>query len=174
MKQLLLLLLITLSIHANSILIPKSFQANFKQIVTNPKKKIINYSGKVYFSEQSKLKWEYLKPTKKEVCTSETELLVVDHDLEQVSKYNISKGFNLNTILEKAKYHSKNIYLTSYNDTEYTIQVDKQRKLQSIAFYDDLDNKVQISFIGVKYKNSKLYSKKLKCTLPKDYDVIKD
>lgn len=174
MKQLLLLLLITLSLNANSILIPKSFQASFKQIITNPKKKVINYSGRVYFSENSKLKWEYIKPTKKEVCTSNTELLVVDHDLEQVSQYNISKGFNLNNILSKAKHHSKNIYLTVYDNKKYTIQVDKKQKLQSIAFYDDLDNKVQIAFTNVKYGNNKLSSKKLICTYPKDYDVIKD
>ncbi len=174
MKKLLLLLLITLSIQAESILIPKSFQANFKQIVTNPKNKIIKYSGKVHFSEHSKLKWEYLKPTKKEVCTNENELVVVDHDLEQVSKYNISKGFNLNSILAKAKQYSGNIYLTSYNGKKYTIKTDNQHKLQSIAFYDDLDNKVQILFINVIYKNKKLSSKKLTCTYPKDYDVIKD
>jgi len=142
-------------------------------MITNPKKKVINYSGKVYFSEASKLKWEYQKPTKKEVCTNGLELLVVDHDLEQVSKYNISKGFNLSEILKKAKYHSKKLYLADYDGKKYTIQVDKNNRLQAVAYFDDLDNKVQIAFRKVKYGKGKLSSKKMTCSYPKSYDMIR-
>ena len=170
-----LLLLVTLSIFtfAASINIPENFQANFTQIITNPKKKVIHYSGKVYFSESSKLKWEYTKPTKKEVCTDGFELLVVDHDLEQVSQYNISKGFNLSEILKKAKFHSKNLYLANYDGKKYTIQVDKHNKLQAVAYFDDLDNKVQIAFRKIRYGKGKLSSKKMTCTYPKAYDMIR-
>ena len=40
-------------------------KAIFTQKITNPKKKVINYSGKVSFSDKVLLKWEYVKPTKK-------------------------------------------------------------------------------------------------------------
>jgi len=173
MRQLLLIFTLSIFIFAKSINIPENFQANFTQMITNPKKKVINYSGKVYFSEASKLKWEYKKPTKKEVCTNGLELLVVDHDLEQVSKYNISKGFNLSEILKKAKYHSKKLYLADYDGKKYTIQVDKNNRLQAVAYFDDLDNKVQIAFRKVKYGKGKLSSKKMTCSYPKSYDMIR-
>jgi len=86
-----------------SITLPENFQAKFTQKITNPKKKVINYSGKVSFSDKVLLKWEYVKPTKKEVCTNGHDLRVVDHDLEQVSNYRINKGFDLSKILKKAK-----------------------------------------------------------------------
>ena len=173
MRLLLFVLSMNIFIFAESISVPENFQANFTQKITNPKNKVINYSGKVYFSNTSKLKWEYRKPTKKEVCTNGLELLVVDHDLEQVSQYNISKGFNLSKILKKAKFHKKNLYLADYNGKKYTIQVDSKNRLQAVAYFDDLDNKVQIAFLKVKYGKGKLSSKKMICNYPKAYDVIR-
>ena len=173
MRQLLLLCMMGLFLFAESIDIPENFQANFTQKITNPKKKVINYSGRVYFSEGSKLKWEYTKPTKKEVCTNGLELLVVDHDLEQVSEYRINKGFNLSKILKKAKLHKGNLYLADYNGKKYTIQVDKKNRLQAVAYFDDLDNKVQIAFTRIKYGKGKLSISKMKCRYPKAYDIIR-
>ena len=173
MRQVLLLSALTVFAFSDTMRIPQNFQANFTQIITNPKKKVINYSGKVYFSESSKLKWEYKNPTKKEVCTDGKELTVVDHDLEQVSYYNISKGFNLSEILKKAKFHSKNLYLASYNGKKYTLQVDAKHRLQAVAYFDDLDNKVQIAFRTMRYGKGKLSEKKMRCKSPKAYDVIK-
>jgi len=173
MRQLLLIFSLSIFVYAESIKIPENFQANFTQMITNPKKKVINYSGKVYFSEGSKLKWEYKKPTKKEVCTNGSELVVVDHDLEQVSEYQINKGFNLSKILRKAKFHKGNLYLADYNGKKYTIQVDKKKRLQAVAYFDDLDNKVQIAFRKVKYGKGKLPSRKMTCDYPKNYDMIR-
>ena len=51
MRQFLLIVALGLFLHAGSINIPQNFQANFTQKITNPKKKVINYSGKVYFSD---------------------------------------------------------------------------------------------------------------------------
>ncbi len=172
-RQLLLLLILSIFVSAEGIDTPENFQANFTQMITNPKKKVINYSGKVYFSKGSKLKWEYLKPTKKEVCTDGFELLVVDHDLEQISQYNISKGFDLGKILKKAKLHSKNIYVAEYNGKKYTLQVDKKNRLQAVAYFDDLDNKVQIAFRHIRYGKGKLSAKKMRCVKPRSYDYIR-
>ena len=170
----LILWLISASVLFASIDLPENFQANFTQTITNPKKKVINYSGKISFSDQSLLKWEYLEPTKKETCTDGFELLVVDHDLEQVSSYLISKGFELSKIAQKAKLHSENIYVAEYQGKKYTIQVDDKAQLQSVAFFDDLDNKVQILFTKMKYAKGKLPSETMKCNYPKSYDIISD
>jgi len=172
MRIILLTLVIGVCIHASSIVLPENFIADFEQKITNPKKKIINYKGKVRFSNGTRLKWSYLKPTKKEVCTNGQELVVVDHDLKQVSSYTLNKGFNFSKIFKKAKFHKKNIYVAKHENKSYTIQLDSKKHLQSIAYFDDLDNKVQISFEKVKYGKGKLSKKSMACGTPRDYDMI--
>ncbi len=166
-------IIINIYAFAAPIVIPENFQANFTQKITNPKGKVINYSGKVRLSNSSSIKWEYLEPTKKEVCSNGLELLVVDHDLEQVSSYIIKQGFNLSKILKNAKLHSENIYLAEYQNRKYTIQIDGQGELQSVAYFDDLDNKVQIVFKGMKYSKDEFSSKLMKCNYPSSYDIIR-
>jgi len=173
MRILLLILMLGFYAFADSITLPDNFKADFIQKITNTKKKVINYNGKVYFSAKKLQKWKFLKPTKKEVCTTYKELIVVDHDLEQASYFRLNKGFNLSKILNKAKLYKKNIYLATYLDITYTIQVDAKGKLHSFAFFDALDNKVQIVFKNIKYGKGKLSKKIMSCPVPKDYDVIR-
>jgi outer membrane lipoprotein carrier protein len=158
---------------ASTIILPKSFKSDFAIKITNPKKKIINYSGKVYFSNTTELKWDYRKPTKKEVCTNGKELIVVDHDLEQVSQYKMNKGLNLSEVLGHAKKHKKHIYLAEFQGKKYTIQLDAKQRLNSIAFFDELDNKVQIIFKNIKYNKHTLSVKSMQCKYPKNYDMIR-
>jgi outer membrane lipoprotein carrier protein len=171
MRLLSLLLLVSSLLSAN-IALPENFQADFVQKITNTKQKVITYSGKVRFSNETLFKWSYKTPTKKEVCTDGMELLVVDHDLEQVSAYRISNGIDIAAILKKAKPHSKNIYVAEYDHKTYTIQVDREQKLHSIAYYDDLDNKVQILFTHMKYGKGILPAQSMKCNYPVAYDRI--
>jgi len=152
--------------------LPKNFQADFTQKITNTKGKIIDYRGKVSFSNERLFKWSYTQPTKKEVCTNGSELLVVDHDLEQVSSYYIARGIDIAKVLDNAKLHSANIYVAKYENKQYTIQLNKQ-KLHSIAYFDDLENKVQIVFKHMKYGKGDLSEKTMKCNYPKDYDMIR-
>ena len=170
--RLLSLLLLASSLLSASIELPGNFQADFIQKVTNTKNKEITYRGKVRFSDETLFKWSYKEPTQKEVCTDGSELLVVDHDLEQVSAYRISNGINIAKIVKQAKPHSKNIYVAVYENKKYTIQVDTQQKLHSIAYYDDLDNKVQILFKHMKYGKGSLPTESMKCNYPINYDMI--
>jgi len=170
--RLLSLLLLASSLLLAKIELPEHFQADFVQKITNTKQKVITYSGTVRFSNETLFKWSYKEPTKKEVCTDGMELLVVDHDLEQVSAYLISNGINIAKILEKAKPHSENVYVAEYDSKQYTIQVDRQQKLHSIAYYDELDNKVQIIFEHMHYGKGDLPSESMKCNYPANYDRI--
>lgn len=170
--RLLSLLLLASSLLSASIELPGNFQADFIQKVTNTKNKVITYSGKVRFSNETLFKWSYKEPTQKEVCTDGLELLVVDHDLEQVSAYRISDGINIAQILKKAVLHSKNIYVAEYENKKYTIQLDTHQKLHSIAYFDDLDNKVQILFQHMKYGTGNLPAQSMKCNYPANYDMI--
>lgn len=170
--RLLSLLLLVSSLLSATIELPGNFQADFIQKITNTKQKEIIYSGEVRFSNETLFKWSYKEPTKKEVCTDGLEILVVDHDLEQVSAYIISNGINIAKILQKAKPHHENVYVAEYDNKQYTIQVDKQQKLHSIAYYDDLDNKVQIIFKHMKYGKGNLPEQSMKCNYPVEYDRI--
>ncbi len=172
MKQLFIILCCT-PLLFSTIHLPHSFEADFSQKITNTKHKVLNYSGKVYFSDTKHFKWQYLEPTQKEVCTDGVELLVVDHDLEQVSSYYIAQGLDISKILQKASEYSHNIYVALYENKKYTIQVDSKKRLQSIAYFDNLDNKVQIVFKHIKYKKSKFSSKMMQCIYPSEYDMIR-
>ena len=174
MRLILLMLTVNIVAFSASITLPENFQAKFTQKITNPKKKVINYSGKVYFSDKSLLKWEYVKPTKKEVCTNGYDLVVVDHDLEQVSNYRIDKGFDLSKILKKAKAvkDRKTVYLAKYEGKNYTIQTDAKGRLSRVVYFDDLENTVLIIFTQMRYGKGTLKTSKMKCNYPKSYDII--
>lgn len=172
MKLLMTFLTLGGCIFASEIKLPESFTADFSQKITTSKKKTINYAGKIYFSNKKLLKWEYKKPSKKEVCTNGKNLTVVDYDLEQVSKYSIVKGFNFSKIVKKAKLHSKNIYVARHEKVDYTIQLDSKNKLHSIAYYDSLENKVQIVFKKVKYSKGNLNKTTMTCKMPRNFDII--
>jgi len=173
LRKIIVSMTMAIALYAGGISLPDHFTAKFTQRITNPKKKIIDYSGKIRFSKPTLMKWEYNKPTKKEVCTDGEALTVVDHDLEQVSIYLISQGFNLSEIVKKAKEHSKNIYVAHYQGKSYTIQTDGKGRLQSVAYYDELDNKVQIVFKNIKYGNGPLKKASMLCPAPKEYDEIR-
>ncbi|MFC2057562.1 LolA-like outer membrane lipoprotein chaperone [Campylobacterota bacterium] len=170
--RLLSLLLLAFSALSANVELPENFQADFTQKITNTKEKVITYRGKVRFSNETLFKWSYKEPTQKEVCTNGLELLVVDHDLEQVSAYRISNGIDIAKILKQAKPYSENIYVAEYENKKYTIQVDTKQKLHSIAYFDDLDNKVQIVFKHMKYGKGSLPEQSMKCNYPKNYDMI--
>ena len=62
--RLLSLLLLLSSMAYSAIALPKNFQADFIQKITNTKGKIIEYRGKVSFSNETLFKWSYTKMEK--------------------------------------------------------------------------------------------------------------
>ncbi len=171
--KLLLGMIVVSSMALSNINLPDNFIADFTQMITNPKKKVLTYSGKVRFSDKKLFKWSYLEPTKKEVCTDGKELLVVDHDLEQVSAFYIKKGLDVAKVLSRATHYKDNIYVATFDGKKYTIQLNDAKELQSIAYFDELDNKVQILFTHMKYQKGKLPNKEMQCNYPVEYDVIR-
>jgi len=156
----------------STISLPPSFHADFKQTITNEQKKQIVYQGKIDFSSPDRFKWRYTAPTRKEVCTDSKKLLVVDHDLEQVSSYIIDKALDLVAILKGAKPHRKSVYIASYQDKYYTIQVNSRQELSRIAYKDDLDNTVLIVFSRMKYGKKEIPAAQMKCDYPERYDWV--
>jgi outer membrane lipoprotein carrier protein len=171
MRYLTLIFVLSASLFAQ-IILPTSFSANFKQSVTNPKKKKINYSGKLTFSTKNGIKWLYQKPTQKDVCSDKMRLIVVDHDLEQVAYYRLEKAINLEKIIKNAKFVRKSVYTAKYDGKQYTLQVNTKGELSRIAYFDDLENTVLIIFSHVKYSSKEIPKSRLKCKIPKAYDTL--
>ena len=158
-NKIILSILCSSMLYSYDILLPKSFQSDFTQTITTDQNKKIKYSGNILFSSTNSFKWSYKQPTKKEVCTDGKDLLVVDHDLEQVSAYRVDNGLDLNNILKNARIHRESVYIAKYKSKNYTIQVDKIGKLSRIAYKDDLDNTVLIVFKNMTYSTVKIERK---------------
>jgi outer membrane lipoprotein carrier protein len=173
-KILLALILLTPLVAQESIQLPDSFRANFDQTITSDKGKKIYYRGDILFSSPNSFKWSYNAPTPKEVCTDGRELLVVDHDLEQVSTYRIDSSLNLSKILKRAKLSKNSTYMTTDRGKKYYIKLDTKQRLHSVAYRDDLDNIVSIIFSKMRYNKDKIKSSKLKCNYPSSYDQIRE
>ncbi len=175
MRNILLsLLLLTPLIAQKRIELPSSFRANFDQTITSDRGKKIYYRGDIAFSSPNGFKWSYNAPTKKEVCTDGRELLVVDHDLEQVSTYLIDSSLNLSKILKRAKLSKKSTYIATDRGKKYYIKLDTKGRLHSVAYRDDLDNIVSIIFSKIRYSKNKIKSSRLKCNYPANYDQIRE
>ena len=188
-KILLIILMFTIFLDAG-ITLPDNFESNFKQTITNDKGKVIKYSGRVYFKADretflnkfnqqivlsSKLfKWIYASPTKKDVCSDGTQIIIIDHDLEQISKYLIDDGLDLERVLGVAQKISRKDYKAVYKNIEYLITMDRNNHLSKIFYVDSLDNRVRIIFSGMKYNNPRFNSSNLECPENPNYDVIEE
>ncbi len=169
--KVLFFLFFTMFLSADGIKLPVSFDSTFTQEIVSPKNKKIVYKGKVLYSDKSLLKWIYSSPTKKDVCTNGKDLIIVDHDLEQVSFYTINKGFNLPEVLKSAKKDSNGLFLAKHQKKNYSIKLNGNGELSQVFYTDDLDNKVTLTFNDMRYKNGSISSEKLKCVIPKNYDI---
>lgn len=187
MKLLITLSALVVSLNA-TITLPDNFKTNFQQTITNDKGKVIKYEGNVLFKNmrqniqnqagtiesygRSLFKWNYTSPTQKEVCTDGVQLIVVDHDLEQVSRYLVDEGINLEEILKVAQQITNKDYKASYKDTEYIISLDENQQLSKIVYVDNLENGVKIIFNNMNYNTSSFNERDLECHAPKEYDII--
>jgi len=164
-------LFILFSISLFAISTPTSFQSDFIQITTTPNGKKYTYKGRISYSKDS-FKWKYFSTINQEVCSNNNKLLVVNYDLEQIHYFKITDKFNLKKILKVAKLYKNNIYVALYSQQKYTISLDSKRKIQSIAFYDNADNKIQILFKNMFYFDTELSKKVLRCKIPGDFELV--
>jgi len=173
MKKIILTILISfLGANAQQIDIPASFKANFVQQIKNTKGKVIKYRGKILYNYPDTTKWLYRSPTRKEVCSSDGKVIVIDHDLEQASYYKVDRGLNLAKVLKRAKHHKGNMYVTKYKGKYYTIVLNKRGQINQIAYKDNLDNTVNLMFTHIKYRNHPMRTSKFICAKPASYDSI--
>lgn len=167
---------------ASSIEVPTAFKTSFRQKITNPDKKVIEYRGKLLLNSTGDLKWSYTSPTKKEVCSSNQNFVVVDHDLEQVSFYTLDKSLDLPEILRNARPqkaagsnaadYTNKLYVANIDGKNYTIGLDSRGRIDQIAYKDDMDNIVNIHFENMKYLSKSYSGSKMECKYPSSYDTM--
>ncbi len=161
-----------MGVRGDGIKLSAGVKAEFIQKITNPKKRVIEYKGKVIMDNSSRFKWSYIKPTKKEVCSNGKSVTVVDHDLEQVSFYRVEKSFNLSKILQKAKHYKGDIYTASYKGKIYTIVLNSKGEVEQIAYRDNMDNIVNIHFKKIHSLSKAPSISTFHCSYPNSYDLI--
>ncbi|WP_456392573.1 LolA-like outer membrane lipoprotein chaperone [Nitratifractor sp.] len=168
----LLILFAAIGLLMAEITVPPGMEASFIQKVTNPNKKVIRYSGSVIMDNGKRFKWSYRSPTRKEVCSDGKRVIVVDHDLEQVSFYRMDKGFDLGAVLKRARHYKDNLYTARYQGRTYTLAVDGKGRIEQVAYRDDMDNVVNIRLQKLKILSRPPSAAKMRCPYPKSYDRI--
>ncbi len=173
MRRSVFFLLLSVVLSAGGITVPASFSATFVQKVTTPKKRTTRYKGTVQVNRTRAFRWVYTAPTSREICGDGKRVRIVDHPLEQVIVYRVGSLVDLMQLLKRARPHHDHIYTANYHGVNYTLKLDKQGRIEQVAYKDDLDNTVNIHFYGVRYSDTPIPAQKLRCRIPAHYDVIK-
>ncbi|WP_456432870.1 LolA-like outer membrane lipoprotein chaperone [Nitratifractor sp.] len=154
------------------IVVPRALQADFYQKITDADGRVARYEGKMAMNFPDRIKWSYLRPARKEVCTSGSRVLVVDHELEQATLYHVGRSLDLGKILRSARHHKGRIWVATVAGKYYTLQIDSKGRIDQIAFKDDDGNVVNIHFRKIRYLSRPLDPKTLYCPVPAGYDRV--
>lgn len=171
MKLLTLLTLCTLQINA-SLLDITSFEADFKQTITDEKNKELKYKGHVIASKPQYATWQYTNPIEKYVYINQYQATIVEPEIEQVIVRRITNEFDFFQMIKTAKKLQENAYVTMYNNTKYTIEVN-DRLIKSIIYLDQFENNVKIEFSDQK-QNHKIDKSRFTPKYSTDFDLIND
>ena len=149
-----------------------SFEADFKQIITDEKDKKLTYSGHILASKPQNALWNYTKPVKKKIYIQGHIVTIVEPEIEQVIQRELSSDFNFFKIIKRAKQIDKNKYLAVDKNIKFTIFI-KDETIKSISYIDEFENNVKIVFKNQK-QNKKIDSKIFYPIIPPEYDIITD
>ena len=165
------ILILKTSILANDFQHMKSFEASFIQTITNPSGNIVKYSGLIYIQEPNKIKWQYQDPIEKLVFIDKNLVTIIEPELEQAIITKIDQEINILNLLKDANKISKNNYVSQYNSIKYSLKL-IEGKLTQIAYQDELENNIVISFKNIK-QNHQIPVEIFKFSIPLDFDIIK-
>ncbi len=169
MKQLLLVLLIMVNLQAFMTHI-KTFSASFTQHIIDNKKITIKYAGFIQAKVPNMVKWSYISPIKKEIFVKDNQVTIVEPEIEQVIISKINSTFAFFQILKNAKKITSNHYISTYNQMKINLFF-KNKKLKTISYFDQLQNKVIINFTH-QLVNKPIKNIIFNATIPSDYDIV--
>ena len=149
----------------------KSYEANFKQTITNNSNKEILYKGKIYFKNNGNILWSYTEPIIKNVFINKNKVIIDEPELEQAIISNMDDDLNLIKILKESKKINNNTYENTINEITYTIKTYKNN-LNAIFYKDEIENKVKIIFSNEKV-NQNIDDKIFQFSYSDYYDIIR-
>lgn len=173
MKKQIFLFLLTASISLSAAAIEDihTFTANFRQTIHNDQQAKIIYRGKLFAQkEHNQALWIYTDPINKRIYYSGGKVVIIEPELEQAIFAKLDKVPNILTLLKKAKKKAPHTYVTTFNNTQYTILF-KEGKLDRIRYKDAMHNQIEIAFDHQK-TNLPIDGKKFLYQIPADYDIL--
>jgi len=149
----------------------KTFEASFIQTIINPSGNEVKYTGLLHIQEPDKIKWQYQDPIEKFVYVKKNSVTIIEPELEQAIITKIDQEINILNLLKNAKKISTNNYLSLFNNVEYSLTLEN-KKLNKIAYQDEIENNVIITFTNVQ-QNHKINKDIFLFTIPFEFDIIK-
>jgi len=149
----------------------KTFEASFTQTIINPSGNEVKYTGLLHIQEPDKIKWQYKDPIEKLVYVKKNSVTIIEPELEQAIITKIDQEINILNLLKNAKKTSDNNYLSLFNNVEYSLTIEN-KKLTKIAYKDEIENNVIITFTNVQ-QNHSIAKDIFLFTIPFEFDIIK-
>lgn len=150
--------------------VPRSIFAKFTQSVESKSKKLV-YKGDFIVTGNDSTKWQYLSPTRKEICGKGNIFKIVDHDLEQATYYRSREAIDVRMLIREARKYNDNIYTTKMNNISYTFRINKDNHVDQIVYRDSMDNIVRLKLYDVVYTDIDIPDKYLECHTPSGFDA---
>lgn len=146
-----------------------SFSSDFTQEVVSKDSKL-TYKGN-FIITQDQAFWSYQSPTQKEIYIDKKDIVIIEHDLEQVIFSKLENIPNLNEIFKNAKQTQKGQYKARYENIDYFLKLEND-EIKSVSYKDDFDNEVAIYFFK-QVKNTKIDPKIFIPQIPSHYDKMR-
>lgn len=171
MKHIILLQILFYISYAQ-ILTINSFEADFKQEVTDEKGKVISYDGHITALKPNYALWKYTMPLNKDIYVSRTRVVIIEPEIEQVIIRNTYLDFDIFDLIKNATLLEKNIYKAHFQETDFKI-VFINSLIASISYKDELDNSIKI-FFSKQIQNKQISLDRFVPSIPDEYDIIRD
>ena len=115
--------------------------------------------------------WKYSDPIEKYVYITNTEVTIIEPELEQAIVTKLQKEINILKLLKNAEKITNNTYRSEAYNNIYILSI-KNNQLTQIKYKDEIDNKITIKFDNIK-QNEDIANAIFKYHIPFEYDVIR-
>ncbi len=149
-----------------------SFSADFNQSIQDEHNKTISYQGSIMSKRPNFALWHYKKPIEKKLYVYHNVLTIVEPEMEQAIVKRVSDNIDIFSIISNATTIDANHAEAHYNDQKFLLTFNSDHLLSSIAYDDELDNRVTINFSKQQY-NLELNTTLFKAVIPEGFDIIK-
>ncbi|MDR0746671.1 MAG: LolA-like outer membrane lipoprotein chaperone [Helicobacteraceae bacterium] len=150
----------------------QTLQMDFLQNVTNDQNQTIRYRGKVWLKMPDMARYEYESPQQKSVAISGGEIVMIEYDLEQATKYKRTDAINIIDCWENSKPLTDTKRIAKIDGLTLYIEHNKDA-IERMYYTDDFDNFVEITLANP-VKNRPIDDSFFVPKIPKGFDLIRE